>query len=72
MNGLLCCTVDEGYVGLGGQSNCSHLLRCRSGFLESKRLARQKFPEKLIALDVLPKTTSENLLKHVLRSEIAT
>ena len=41
-------------------------------FLESKRLARQKIPEKLIVRDALPKTASGKVLKHVLRREIAT
>ncbi len=39
-------------------------------YLESKRLARQKFPERLIVLDAMPKTASGKILKHVLRTQL--
>ena len=37
-------------------------------FLESVRLARQKFPERLFVLEQMPKTASGKVLKHVLRA----
>lgn len=40
-------------------------------YLDSKRLARQKFPEQLFVVEALPKTASGKILKHVLRSRAA-
>lgn len=40
-------------------------------YLDAQRLARQKFPERLIVADALPKTASGKVLKHVLRTRIA-
>jgi len=37
-------------------------------YLDSKRLARQKFPEQLFVIDAMPKTASGKILKHVLRA----
>ncbi|RIX68757.1 class I adenylate-forming enzyme family protein, partial [Acidovorax cavernicola] len=41
-----------------------------TAYLESRRLARQKFPEKLVLLDAMPKTASGKILKHVLRAQL--
>ncbi|WP_159915666.1 AMP-binding protein [Pantoea sp. 18069] len=41
-----------------------------SAYLESRRLARQKFPEKLVLVDAMPKTASGKILKHVLRAQL--
>jgi cyclohexanecarboxylate-CoA ligase len=38
---------------------------CR--FLDEQRIARQKLPERMIALDELPKTASGKVQKFVLR-----
>lgn len=40
-------------------------------YLDTKRLARQKFPEQLFVIDAMPKTASGKILKHVLRSRAA-
>lgn len=40
-------------------------------FLEDAKLARQKFPERLVVVDELPHTASGKVLKHVLRTWIA-
>ncbi|MCD6681105.1 MAG: AMP-binding protein [Burkholderiaceae bacterium] len=40
-------------------------------FLEDAKLARQKFPERLVVVDELPHTASGKVLKHVLRARIA-
>lgn len=40
-------------------------------YLDSKRLARQKFPERLCVINAMPKTASGKILKHVLRSNAA-
>ncbi len=37
-------------------------------FLEETRFARQKFPERLIVVDQMPRTASGKVLKHVLRA----
>jgi acyl-CoA synthetase (AMP-forming)/AMP-acid ligase II len=39
-------------------------------FLEEAKLARQKFPERLIVVDELPHTASGKVLKHVLRARL--
>ncbi|MEJ7929403.1 AMP-binding protein [Ramlibacter sp. AN1015] len=40
-------------------------------FLDAARLARQKFPERLLVLEELPRTASGKVLKHVLRKRLA-
>jgi|LNAP01.1.fsa_nt_gb acyl-CoA synthetase (AMP-forming)/AMP-acid ligase II len=40
-------------------------------YLDTKHLARQKFPEQLFVVDSLPKTASGKILKHVLRTRAA-
>jgi len=37
-------------------------------FLDEARVAKQKFPERLVALDELPRTATGKVLKHVLRA----
>jgi acyl-CoA synthetase (AMP-forming)/AMP-acid ligase II len=39
-----------------------------TAFLEEARLARQKIPERLFAVDRMPRTASGKVLKHVLRA----
>ncbi|MDP3673491.1 MAG: AMP-binding protein [Novosphingobium sp.] len=41
-------------------------------FLEEAKLAKQKFPEKLFLLDSMPKTASNKIQKHVLRTLCST
>jgi acyl-CoA synthetase (AMP-forming)/AMP-acid ligase II len=41
------------------------------GFLESNGLARQKYPERLVLVDDLPRTASGKVLKHELRKAAA-
>jgi acyl-CoA synthetase (AMP-forming)/AMP-acid ligase II len=43
-----------------------------TALLERARLARQKFPERLVVVDELPHTASGKVLKHVLRARSAT
>jgi len=40
-------------------------------YLDTKHLARQKFPEQLFVVEALPKTASGKILKHVLRARAA-
>lgn len=49
------------------KSGCRMDLLQLCEFLESRLLARQKFPERLVVLDSMPKTASGKILKHVLR-----
>lgn len=39
-------------------------------FLDQRRLAKQKFPEKLIVVDVLPRNTAGKIQKNVLRERL--
>ncbi|MGS1110224.1 AMP-binding protein [Achromobacter anxifer] len=41
-------------------------------YLESARLARQKFPERMFVVDDLPRTATGKVLKHVLKARAAT
>jgi len=50
---------------------CGMDLAQMSSYLDSKRLARQKFPEQLFVVDAMPKTASGKVLKHVLRARLA-
>ncbi len=50
---------------------CGMDLAQMSSYLDSKRLARQKFPEQLFVVDAMPKTASGKILKHVLRARLA-
>jgi len=50
---------------------CSMSLAQLSDYLDAKRLARQKFPERLCVVDAMPKTASGKILKHVLRARLA-
>lgn len=50
---------------------CGMDLAQMSTYLDSKRLARQKFPEQLFVVDAMPKTASGKILKHVLRARLA-
>lgn len=42
-----------------------------AAYLDTQRLARQKFPEQLFVVDALPKTASGKILKHILRARAA-
>lgn len=42
-----------------------------TAFLEEAKLARQKFPERLVVVEELPHTASGKVLKHVLRARVA-
>jgi cyclohexanecarboxylate-CoA ligase len=39
-------------------------------FLEARRIARQKLPERLVLIDALPKTASGKVQKFVLREQV--
>ncbi len=61
-----------------GETPCAYVVLKRGGqmslaqmcaYLDAKRLARQKFPERLVVVDALPKTASGKILKHVLRDQ---
>lgn len=50
------------------RQGCSMNLEQMRAYLDEQRLARQKFPEQLFVVDVMPRTASGKILKHVLRS----
>ncbi|RQW39373.1 cyclohexanecarboxylate-CoA ligase [Novosphingobium sp. LASN5T] len=61
-----------------GETPCAFVVLSKGGgltiqevhdFLEESKLAKQKFPEKLILLDSMPTTASGKVLKHVLRAQ---
>ncbi len=63
-----------------GESPCAFVVLRPGGFLdqdamrtflEESRIARQKFPERLVVLTEMPRTASGKVLKHVLRQRIA-
>jgi acyl-CoA synthetase (AMP-forming)/AMP-acid ligase II len=39
-------------------------------FLESQKLAKQKFPEKLLIVQELPHNAAGKVLKHILKDQV--